>query len=141
MTARIVTARFVRRPAPRLRHGDDGSGVVSSLTGVVAFLAFLLLAVHLIVGLYATSIVTDAASTAARRVAGASAVDDPEATHLAEAEIRKLLGAIGDRAEVAWAIDADSVRVTVRVPRPGVVRLLGDGVIERTVTVRRELVR
>ena len=50
--------------ASRLR-GERGTGAVSSLAGVAAFLAFLLLAVHVILGLYATSIVTDAAADAA----------------------------------------------------------------------------
>jgi hypothetical protein len=38
--------------ASRLR-GERGSGIVSSLAGVTMFLAFLLLAVHVVVGLYA----------------------------------------------------------------------------------------
>ena len=59
---RFVTARRLR--------GERGSGIVSSLAGVTMFLAFLLLAVHVVVGLYAMSIVTDAAAMGARRVAG-----------------------------------------------------------------------
>ena len=71
----------------RLR-GERGSGIVSSLAGVTMFLAFLLLAVHVVVGLYAESVVTDAAAAGARRAAGSSLTDDPEAPHRAEAKIR-----------------------------------------------------
>jgi Flp pilus assembly protein TadG len=122
----------------RLR-GDRGSGVVSSLAGVAAFLAFLLLAVHVILGLYATSLVSDAAADAARRVAGTSLTTDPTAT--AEAQVRKALGRLGEGASVRVTIGDDSVGVTVRVARPGFTRAFGEGVIERTVRVRREAPR
>ena len=90
--------------ASRLR-GDRGSGVVSSLAGVAAFLAFLLLAVHVIVGLYATSVVTDAAADAARRVAGTALTTDPTAA--AEAQVRKALGRLGEGASVRVTIGDD----------------------------------
>ena len=122
----------------RLR-GDHGSGVVSSLAGVAAFLAFLLFATHVILGLYATSVVTDAAADAARRVAGTSNTSDPGAA--AEAHVRRALGRLGDGASVRVTIGDDSVGVTVRVARPGFTRTFGAGVIERTVVVRREAPR
>jgi hypothetical protein len=112
---------------------------VSSLAGVAAFLAFLLLAVHVIVGLYATSVVTDAAADAARRVAGTSLTTDPTAA--AEAHVREALGRLGADATVRVTIGDDSVGVTVRVARPAFTRAFGAGVIERTVTVRREAPR
>ncbi len=124
--------------ASRLR-GERGSGAVSSLAGVAAFLAFLLLAVHVILGLYATSIVTDAAADAARRAAGASAAEGE--TGAVEAQVRRALGRMGEDAIVSVSIGADSVGVTVRVARPGFVRSFGAGVIEKTVTVRREAPR
>ncbi len=125
--------------AQRLR-GDSGSGLVSSLAGVGAFLAFLFLAVHVIVGLYATSVVTDAATDAARRVAGAATTDEdrPAAVAHAEGQIRAALGRMGDDAAIAWSFDGDSVGITVRVSRPGFVRMFGGATIERTVVVRRE---
>ena len=126
--------------AGRLR-GDDGAGLISSLGGVVAFLACVLLAAHVIIGLYATSVVTDAASSAARRVAGAASDDEPAAAALAERRIREALGAMGAHAAIRWRLGADSIEVTVRVQRPGLVALLGSSTIERTVTVRRETVR
>jgi hypothetical protein len=126
--------------AGRLR-GDDGAGLVSSLGGVVAFLAFLLLAAHVIIGLYATSVVTDAASTGARRVAGAAVDDERAAAGLAEPRIREALGSMGAYAAISWRLGTDSIEVTVRVERPGLVAVLGGSTIERTVTVRREALR
>ncbi len=60
---------------------------------------------------------------------------------LAETRIRNALGRIGDDAAIAWSFDGDSVGITVRVTRPGFIRMFGRGTIERTVTVRREAVR
>jgi hypothetical protein len=105
------------------------------------FLAFLLLAAHVVIGLYATSIVTDAAAAGARRVAGSSLTDDPEAPGLAETKIRDALGAFGEGATITWDVGPDSVAVTVRVTRPGLLRAFGAGVIERTARVRREVLR
>jgi hypothetical protein len=124
----------------RLR-GDAGSGVVSALAGVAAFLAFLLLAAHVIIGLYAVSVVTDAAPTGARAVAGAASSGDDEAAAAAEVKIRAALGGMGADAEIRWHLGADSVGVTVRVERPGLVPVLPGRVIERTVTARREALR
>ena len=124
----------------RLR-GERGSGVVSSLAGVTMFLAFLLLAVHVVIGLYAASVVTDAATAGARRVAGSSLTDDPDAPNGAEAKIRTALGALGDSASITWDLDPDTVAVTVRVRRPTFLRAFGAGSIERTVRVRREVLR
>jgi hypothetical protein len=111
---------------------------VSSLAGVAAFLAFLLFAVHVILGLYATSVVTDAAAEAARRFAGAGAAEN--ATEAVEAQVRRALGRIGDGATVSVSIDDDTVGVTIRVARPGFAGSFG-GVIERTIIVRREAPR
>ena len=122
-------------------RGDDGSGVVSSLAGVAAFLAFLLLAAHVIVGLYATSVVTDAASSGARRVAGSASTELPAAAALAEARLRERLGPVGAHAAISWHFGSDSVGLTVRVERPGLIAMLIGGAIERTVTVRREALR
>jgi hypothetical protein len=122
-------------------RGERGAGIVSSLAGVTMFLAFLLLAVHVVLGLYATSIVTDAASAGARRVAGSSVTDDPEAPSRAEATIRDALGALGESASISWDLAPDTVAVTVRVSRPGFLRAISTGSIERTVRVRREVLR
>jgi len=124
----------------RLR-GERGAGIVSSLAGVTMFLAFLLLAVHVVIGLYAASVVTDAATAGARRVAGSSLTDDPDAPNGAEAKIRTALGALGDSASITWDLDPDTVAVTVRVRRPTFLRAFGAGSIERTVRVRREVLR
>jgi Flp pilus assembly protein TadG len=105
------------------------------------FLAFLLLAVHVVVGLYAASVVTDAAAAGARRVAGSSVTDDPDAQHRAEAKIRDALGSLGEGASISWDFGPDTVAVTVRVRRPEILRPFGAGSIERTVRVRREVLQ
>ena len=124
----------------RLR-GERGAGIVSSLAGVTMFLAFLLLAVHVVIGLYAASVVTDAATAGARRVAGSSLTDDLDAPNGAEAKIRTALGPLGHSASITWDLDPDTVAVTVRVRRPTFLRAFGAGSIERTVRVRREVLR
>ena len=48
---------------------------------------------------------------------------------------------MGAHAAIRWRLGSDSIEVTVRVERPGLVALLGSSTIERTVTVRREIVR
>ena len=58
-----------RREPVRVR-GDEGAGLIGTIAGVLVFLAFLLFAVQLLVGLYATSAVTSAAFDGARLVAG-----------------------------------------------------------------------
>ena len=125
----------------RRLDADEGSGLVSSLAGVTAFLAFVLLAVHVIVGLYAASVVQDAAAEAARRVAGAASTDLPASAAEAEVALRHSLGGAGRRASVTWSLGDDSVRVTVRVQRPGLLRMLGAEEIVRSASVRREILR
>jgi hypothetical protein len=132
--------------------GDRGSGLFSTLAGVLVFLAFLLFAVQLLTNLYATSAATSAAFDGARQVAGhRSATDDPAATARAradaEARMRSELGRFGEQVTFDWSgSDADMValRVRARAPRfllPGLARPLGFDQIDRTVRVRREVDR
>jgi hypothetical protein len=123
---------------------DRGTGLVSTLAGVTVFLAFCLFAVQLLVGLYATSVVTSVAYDAARSIAtsGTPASDDRLAE--AEAGAREQLGRYGDQASFEWDVsDPDVVRLRVRAvnPRflwPQIDRLTGADAIDRTVTVRVE---
>ena len=106
-------------------------------------LAFLLLAVDVLLGLHARSAVTAVAYEAARdvAVAGDEAIGVRSS---AERRARRSLGAVGAEATFTWRIDADEVTLEVAGERPGA---LLDAVglrtreFRRTVTVRRELVR
>lgn len=127
-------------------QADRGTGVISSAAGVVVFLVFLLFAVQLLFGLYASSTVTAVANDAAQRAAAQGA----PSLALIEAEARAHLGQVGDEAEFRWsADDADGdgqddtiVLAVVAVPPRFVPRSIGDAVgfgeVRRTVRVRME---
>jgi len=135
-------------------HGraERGAGLIGVIAGVSVFLVFLLFAVQLLISLYATSSVTDAAWDGARQVAGAR-IDhgDPSALAAAEAagevRMRAELGRFSERVSFDWsATDADSVVVRVRgtTPRfglPGISGPLEFDTIDRTVRVRVEVLR
>ncbi|HEY5153269.1 MAG TPA: hypothetical protein VIJ47_00950 [Acidimicrobiales bacterium] len=137
-----------------MRNGrsDRGAGLIGLIAGVSVFLVFLLFAVQLLINLYATSSVTDAAWDGARQVAGAR-IDhgDPSALVTAEAagdaRMRAELGRFSERVTFDWSgTDADSVVVRVRgtTPRfglPGISVPLGFDAIDRTVRVRVEVLR
>ncbi len=139
------------RSARVARRGEAGTGTIGTTAGVAAFLLFLLLALQVVVGLFTTSTVTAAGHDAARRVASAEVDhDDPAAVELAraeaEAELRRLLGGIGDDAVVTWAIGADEVRLHVTVTVPGILpsslgAATGRRQVDRTFTARIEAVR
>src|SRR4051794_37853132 len=151
--------RRTRRATTSTRSGRDraapapeaGTGLVSSIAGVVVFLAFLFFAVQLLYNLYATSVVTATAYDAARDVASRD-VDhtDPAsvraAEHRAERELRGRLGRYAERVRMDWsASDGSTVRLHVVAVNPDLLfhsaGLLGFDEINRTVTVRVEDVR
>jgi hypothetical protein len=111
-------------------------------------MVLLLVAVQVIVDLYARSAVTAATFDAARQVAGfdvtsASPSDQQAARVGAEAEARRLLGRSGQAARFNWTVTADEVDVRVRIAVPSIVPLglrrpLGIDSIDRTVRVRAE---
>ena len=76
-------------PAPR----DRGAGLLSTVAGVVVFLVFLLFAVQLLFGLYASSTVNAVANDAAARAASA----DAPPLDVIEAQARASLGEVGAR--------------------------------------------
>lgn len=140
------------RPPGSGPRRDEGQSLVGALAGVGVFLGFLFFAVHLVVGLHATSVVTAHAYDAARRVAAAD-IDhaDPlavtTAQRRAEADVRAALGRYSSRVEpFDWSgTDAEAIRLRVRAESPSFLVLV-DGVlgveeIDRTVTVRVERVR
>ena len=130
---------------------ERGTGMVSSIVGVTAFLSLLLFATQLVLNLYATSTVTAAAFDGARIVAGARGGAAAEAD--AEAHIRSLLSRYAARGhlDLHW-----SYRDTDNEPGPDVVALTVDADhptrllavfpipyqhVERTITVRMERLR
>jgi hypothetical protein len=81
--------------------GQGGVGLISTAAGVLVFLMFLLLAVHLLFGLYASSTVTAVANDAASRAASA---DAPPLAAI-EADARENLGEVGRAATFSWDVD------------------------------------
>lgn len=129
-------------------HDDRGTGQIGTIAAFTAFLLFLFLAIHVLIGLYATSAVTAAAYDGARQVASADVEhDDPGALAAAredaEAHVRSLLGRAGATARFDWtSSSATVVALHVRVPWPRLLPAiggpLGDARVDRTVRVRVE---
>lgn len=120
--------------------------MISSLVGVVVFLLFVLFAVQVLYGLYATSVVSAIAFDAAKVVAGADHGRGAAALDRAEAAARSKLGPYARDVAFAWRVDDESVRLTVQAVRPSFLpRALTGPVglddIERTVRVRTERLR
>ena len=124
-------------------RGEDGVGLVALPWSVLAFGAFLMLAVQVAVHLYATSIVTATGHEATRRAAfdGGS----PAAFADAERWLRSRIGSSMDIESIRWTTTPDVVALVV-VARPP--NLLGDASalsglrnIERRFEMRRELAR
>jgi len=127
---------------------DDqrGAGLISTAAGVLVFLMFLLFAVQLLFGLYASSTITAVAHDAAQRAATA----DRPALSVIEREARATLGRVGDDATFVWSTedsDGDGADDTVvlaltATPPRFVPRSIGDatgfGEVRRTVRVRME---
>ncbi len=125
---------------------ERGAGVIATVAGVTVFLVLLLFAVQVLVGLYATSVVTAATYDAAKVLAGADGGNSALGRANAEAGARRQLGRYGQKTSFGWENDAEVVRLHVQAPRPTLLpRSLVSGVglsdIERTVTVRVERVR
>ena len=115
--------------------------MVGTLVGVLVFLTLLLVAVQVLVRLYATSQVTAAAFAAAERVA--TAPDGPAAVPGAQAAAVAELGSFGrTHTTFTWReVDADAVVVQVHAEAPGFLRLPGLGGIDRTIRIRPERFR
>lgn len=128
---------------------DRGAGLLSTAAGVVVFLVFLLFAVQLLFGLYASSTVTAVANDAAVRAASAGA----PSLQVIEADARRSLGEVGSSASFTWGMDdtdgdgeADTVvlEVVARPPRfipASIGGAIGLDEIRRTVRVRGEQVQ
>jgi hypothetical protein len=130
---------------------DRGVGMVSTAAGFLVFLVFLLLAVQVLYGLYATSTVrgalNDAASRAANGVAG-----EAELARLAD-DAERSLGPMGGRTTILLRLeddDADGVPDVVvgsaladppRFVPPGLSGIAGLDDIDVSVRVRIERFR
>ena len=127
-------------------RGERGAGLFGTIAGVTVFLAFLTIAVQILMNLYSASVVTSAAYDAARQVAaeGERPPLDADARARAEAHARSLLGGLADDTTFTWIEDDPAVvqlRVVTRSPRfllPVVDGALGLDEIDRTVTIRLE---
>lgn len=129
----------VRRERRRL-DDEAGVGLVSSLAGIMVFLAFLLFASQLLVHLFATSYVNAAAFDAARLASGSGDVS----AGAAAAHGRSVLGSYGSRARFDVERGEREVVVRVRTRSPALLprvfgRIIGAEEIDRTVILRREL--
>lgn len=127
--------------------GDDrGAGLISTAAGVMVFLVFLMFAVQLLFGLYASSTVTAVANDAVQR----AATRDAPPLEIIEAEARANLGQVGDRATFRWhtedadgdgGIDTVVLDVVATPPRlvpTSVGSAAGFGEVRRTVRARIE---
>jgi hypothetical protein len=127
------------------RDGEAGTGIVGTLAGAAAVLLFLLLAAHVLVHLYATSVVTAAAFDAARIVSGSDG--GPAAQQQALDHARGLLGRWADDVDLAFVrVDDEQVVLRARGDSPALLprtlnQVAGIGVIEREVVIRTERFR
>lgn len=143
--ARSAATRPSGRTLGRTWRDDRGAGVIGTVGGLTAFLAFLLLATQLLVSLYATTVVTGATVDGARLAAEAPAGPaDLVVRRDVEAHVRDLLGRYGDDARLDWSgTTADVARLRVRIDSPSfVLRALPADLpfdhIDRTAVVRVE---
>jgi hypothetical protein len=119
--------------------------MIGAVSGLLAFLLFLLLAVHVLVHLHATSVVTAVAFDAARMVSGYDGGSAGEAQARAEAE--RMLGRWGQQVQLSFdGSSRDEVVLSVRARSPALLpRVWGDltgiGRIERDIRLRREILR
>lgn len=128
----------------RRGEGDDGTGLIGAVSGLAVFLALLLSAMQLVVGLQATSATTGVAFDGAHLVAAAPAEAEHAARTEAEGTMRRLLGRFGERLRFDWSGSGpDVVVLRVRGPLPHILPPslagpLGYAELDRTVRVQRE---
>ena len=123
--------------------------MVGTTVGVLVFIAFLLLATQVLLGLYTTTVVTSTAVDAATSVARGGAPTDTAVQQVATAEARRRLGSFAaqpGRVTLDWsASNDDEVVLTIHAQKMTVLpAALGSALgnrIDRTVRVRTERVR
>lgn len=122
--------------------GERGSGLLGATLGIGIVMSLLLTAAHLLLHLYATSVVTAAGYDAAVEAAGRGGdVAAAEATAMAS------LGALAERTGFDWSASTpDEVVLRLEATSPGLVparfaRTLGLTAVEREFRVRVERFR
>ena len=128
------------------RRDEQGTGLVGTLIGFLVFLLLMFFGVQILLGLYATTVVSSAAFDAARIVASPGGTASAAVRRRAEDEARHDLGRSGDGAEFEWDLtrdDAVVLKLTASRPTllPTQLTHITDKTITRTVRVRREMVR
>lgn len=121
---------------------DHGTALVGSLVGFAIFLVLLLFSAQVVVRLFATSALSDAATRAAEAVA--SSPDPAQSESTAELAARHQLGSFGaTHTNFVWReVDAQQVVLEVQGHSPEFLPgLPGWSRIDRTVTVRTERFR
>ncbi len=118
---------------------QTGSSPLTSVFGIGVFLGFLLLAVQVLLHLFATSTVSAAAFDAAQLVAA----EGDTSCGRAEAHADSLLGDYGSDVDFTCDDGAETVTVTITGPSPapligGFTEWSGLGAIEREAQVRTE---
>ena len=130
-----------RPPAERRPARDDGTALVGTLIGFAIMMVLLLLAVQVLLHLFAVSALSAAANQAADAVATAGG--SPAAVPAAEAAARAGLGGIGAATTFDWLeVDGQQVELRVTARSPALLPLPPSyRDIERTVIVRTERFR
>jgi hypothetical protein len=123
---------------------ESGTGIVATLTGVAVFSVLLLLAVQVLVDLYARSTLGAVVYDAVRVVSGSDAGATPSSLAAAEATARAELGRAGEDAAFRWRVGASTVELTVTLTEPSLlpaslVRPLALDHVTTSVVLRREL--
>jgi hypothetical protein len=124
--------------------------MVSSLAGVTVFLMFLLFAVQVMFGLYATSTLRATLHDAAARAASGGAGTGPSDLARLADQAEGTLGAMGDRSEITLrlvdedgdgsgdAVVGEAVAVPPRVVPPSIGGMVGFEQVRAAVRVRVE---
>lgn len=135
-------------PATRCSASDErGAGLIATIAGVSVFLVLLLFCAQLLFNLYATSVVTAAASDAVRIVARAGGEPGAQevARATAEAHARELLGRYADRVGFEWTLGEREVALHVTAENTnflfGSLALDAMQTVDRTVRARVECFR
>lgn len=131
-------------PAHRCQ-GEEGTGLIATVSGTLVFMVLLLLAVQVSFDLYARSAVEAAAFDAVRVVTGSDAGATPASLTAAEQHARQVLGHYGRLARFSWQVGTTTVSLTISVQDQSVLPAaligpLGLDTVRQTVVLRRERV-
>ena len=125
------------------RRDERGAGLIALPWGVLAFLAFLMLAVHVAAHLYSASTLTAVGHDATRRAALSGA--GPAARAEAERWLRSRIGPSVSIETLRWSTPRGTVALELSARPPSLLidasALVGLGSIERRFEMRRELPR